>query len=106
MIISQFINFWYHNWENFILILSYDIQEILVFKEAHGSITDVHILTSDTSDHPFEEFWYEMLHSGWVDYLQNFFELCQIQELLLCISKWPVLKKSFKKRDCKLSVLR
>jgi hypothetical protein len=63
MVRRQINDDWNQHWECFLLVRLQNVEEVVILKEAHGSVTDMHILTSDTSDHSFEEFWDEMLHS-------------------------------------------
>ena len=54
VIVSQIDYNWYQHWESLIFIGLQDIKEVIVLEEAHGSISDLQVDTTDALDNALE----------------------------------------------------
>ena len=60
MVLSKVYNDWNKHWESLFLVSLQNIQEIIVFEEAHRSICNLKMNTSNTLNNSLEKFWDEM----------------------------------------------
>ena len=95
MVLSEVDDDRNQHWESFVLISLKDIQEVVVLKEAHGSISNLKMDTTDALDNPLEESWDQMFDLINLTDLKDFLKFGQEKSLLDAVGKWPVLQKSF-----------
>lgn len=90
--------------EGLVLIGLKDIEEVIVFEEAHGSVSHLQMDASDAAHYPLEELGNEVLHL--IDFadLEHFLQLSQEESLLDAVSEGPVLEQTLKQGDGKGSV--
>lgn len=62
VIVSQVYNYRYEHWECFILIGFQNVKEVVILKEAHSSISNLQMNSSNTSDNSLKEFWDQMFN--------------------------------------------
>lgn len=92
VIFSQVNNDWHKHWERLLLISLQDIKEIVVFEEAHSSVSDLQMDSADTLDNSFEELWNQVL--DFVDFtdFEDFLQFSQEQGLLDTVCEGPELE--------------
>ena len=102
MVLSQVNDYRYKHGECFLLISLQNVQEIIVFKEAHRSVRHLQVNTANTLHNSLEQFWYQMLYFVDFAYFQYFLELCQEKCFLDAIGEWPEFKESIEQlnRQC------
>jgi hypothetical protein len=105
MVVSQVYYYWYKHGKGLIFICLQNVEEIIVLKEAHCSISDLQVDTSDTSYDSLEEPWNQVFNFINFTYLKDFLKLSQEKSLLNAICEGPIFEKTIKKRDGESSVL-
>ena len=95
MVFGQVNNDWHEHWEGLLLVSLEDVQEVVVLKEAHGSISNLKMDTTDALDNSLEESWDQMFDLVNLTDLKDFLKFGQEKSLLDAVGKWPVLQKSF-----------
>lgn len=91
VIISEVYNDWNQHGEGLILVGLEDVEEVVILKEAHSSISYLQVNTTDASDNTFEEFGDQMLNLVNFADFQDFLQLSQEQSLLDAVGEGPVL---------------
>lgn len=91
VIISEVYNDWNQHGEGLIFVGLEDVEEVVILKEAHSSISYLQVNTTDASDNTFEEFGDQMLNLVNFTYFQDFLQLSQEQSLLDAVGEGPVL---------------
>lgn len=90
MIFCKVYNYWNKHGEGlFFISLEYG-EEVIVFEEAHSSICNLQVSSSNTSNNSSEERSDEWLDFVYLAYFQYFLQFCQKESFLYAISKWPV----------------
>ena len=105
MIICEIYNNRDQHWESLVLISLQNVQEVIVLKETHSSVSNLQVDTSNASHNSLEKFRNQMFN--FVDFtnFQNFLKFSQEKSLFDAVSKWPVFEETFKKSNCEGSVL-
>lgn len=104
VILSQINDDWHKHWEGLFLVGFQDVEEVVIFEEAHGSVSYLQVDTANALYDSLEELRDQML--DFVD-LTNFEDLLQLgqeQRLLDAIGERPELKQAFQKRNSQSSV--
>lgn len=57
VVISKIYDNGYQHGEGLVLVGLEDVEEVIILKEAHGSIGNLQVDASDTSDDSLEELW-------------------------------------------------
>jgi hypothetical protein len=78
--------------EGFLFVGLQDVQEIVIFKEAHSSISHLQMNTANTFHDTLEKSRDQVLDAINLTDLQHFLELCQKESLLYAVSKGPILE--------------
>lgn len=91
VIISEVYNDWNQHGEGLILVGLEDVEEVVILKEAHSSISYLQVNTTDASDNTLEEFGDQMLNLVNFADFQDFLQLSQEQSLLDAVGEGPVL---------------
>ena len=95
MVLCKINNNWHKHWEGLFLISFQYVEEIIIFKEAHCSIDNLEMDTTNTLHNSLEESWDKMLNFINLADLKNFLEFSQEEGFLNTIGKRPKLKESF-----------
>ena len=77
VIFGQVDNDWYKHWESLLLVGLQDVEEVVIFEEAHGSVSDLQVNAANALDDPLEQLRNQMLN--FVDFanFKDFLQLCQ-----------------------------
>lgn len=78
--------------ECLVLVGLKDVEEVVVFEEAHSAICDLKMDTSDAANNPLEESWDEMFDLINFTNFKDFLQFCQEEGLFNAISKRPVFQ--------------
>lgn len=96
---------WNEHWEGLIFIGFKYVQEVVVFEEAHSSVSNLQVDTSNALDNALKQTWDQVLDSVNLANLKHFLQLGQEKRLFYAVGKWPVLKEAIKQVNCKCAVL-
>jgi len=91
MVFGQVNDDWYEHWEGLLFVGLKDIQEVVVLEEAHGSVCNLEMDTSNALDDSLEEPWDQMIDLVDLTNLKDFLKFGQEEGLLDAVGKWPVL---------------
>ena len=91
MVFSQVNDHWYQHRECLFLIGFKNIKEIVILEEAHGSVSNLEMDTSNALDDSLEEPWDQMIDLVDLTNLKDFLKFGQEEGLLDAVGKWPVL---------------
>ena len=100
MIIGKINNDGDKHWEGLFFVCLQNIQEIIIFEETHGSVSNLKMNTSNALDNSFEKPRNEVFNFVHLTDFEDLLKLCQEKGFLDAVGEWPVLKKSFEKRNC------
>ena len=76
MVFSEVDDNWNEHWESLVLISLENIEEVVVLEEAHGSVGDLQVNTTDASNDSLEESWNQVLDLVNFADLQYFLKFC------------------------------
>ncbi len=76
MVFSEVDDNWNEHWESLVLISLENIEEVVVLEEAHGSVGDLQVNTTDASNDSLEESWNQVLDLVNFANLQYFLKFC------------------------------
>jgi hypothetical protein len=105
VVISKVDNDRDEHWEGLILVGLQDVEEVVILKEAHGSVSNLQVDAANASDNSLEEFGYQVLNLVNFAYFKHFLQLGQEKSLFNTVCKWPVLEKTLKQGNSESSVL-
>ena len=105
VIISQVHNDGNEHGEGLVLVGLQNVEEIVIFKEAHGSVGNLQVDTANTSYNSLKELSNQGFNLIYFTNFENFLELSQEQCFLDTVGEWPVFQESFQQRDSQSSVL-
>ncbi len=105
MVLSQVNDDWNKHWEGLLLVGLQDVQEVVILEEAHGSIGNLQVNTSNALHNSFKELVDQVFDLVNFAYFEDFLQFGQEKSLLDAVSEWPVFQKSLKQWDSKCSVL-
>lgn len=81
--------------ESLILVGFEDVEEVIVFKEAHCSISNLQVNTTNTSNNSLEKLLNQMFDLVDFAHLKNFLKLSQEESFLNAVSEGPVSQETF-----------
>ena len=99
MIFSQVDNDGDQHWECLLFIGFEDVQKVVVFEETHSSISDLKMNATDTFNNSFKKSRNKVFNSINLAHFKDLLKLGEEQSFLDAVSKRPILKKSFQKRN-------
>jgi len=91
VIVSQIYNDRNEHWERLIFIGLEDIEEIVIFEEAHCPVSNLQMNSTNASDYSFKELWNQMLYFIYLANFKNLLKFCQEEGLLNAVGERPVL---------------
>ena len=62
MVFSQINDDWHQHRESLLLVRLENIQEVVIFEEAHRSVSNLKMDASDTFHYPLEQAWNQVLN--------------------------------------------
>ena len=92
-------NNWNQQWESIRLVSFKNVQEVIIFEETHGAISDLKVETRDAFDKSLEDLrnvWLELLHLA---SFQDFNQFRNEHDLFRRVSKGPVLNESIEQEQ-------
>ena len=92
MVFSQVNNDWNKHWESLLLVGFEDVQEIVVLEEAHGSISNLQMDTSNALHNSLEELVDQVFNFVNFAYFKDFLQFGQEKSFLDAVSEWPVFQ--------------
>ena len=99
MVLSEVNDDWNKHWESFLLVGLEDVQEVVVLKEAHSSVGNLQVNTTNALDDSLEELVDQVFNLVDFANFEDFLQFSQEEGFLDAVGKWPVLQKSFKQWD-------
>lgn len=106
VIFGQVDNDWYKHWESLLLVGLQDVEEVVIFEEAHGSVSDLQVDAANALDDPLEQLRNQMLNFVDLAHLEHLLQLRQEQRLLDAVGEGPELEQAFQERYRQRSILR
>jgi hypothetical protein len=99
MIVSKIDDDRNQHGEGLIFIGLENVEEVVVLKETHGSVSYLQVNTANASYDSLEQFRNEVF--DFIDFanFQDFLEFCQEKGLLDAVSEGPVLEETLEERD-------
>ena len=91
--------------ECFLLVGLKDIQEVIIFEEAHCSIGHLQMNATNALDNSFEKPRNEVFNLVHLTDLENLLKFSQEESLLDTVGEGPELKKSLEKRNSQSPIL-
>lgn len=104
MVLGQINDDGHQHWESLLLVGFQDVQEVVILEEAHGSIGNLQMDTTNALYDPLEQSWNKVLHLVDLANLEDLLQLGQEESLLDAVGEWPVLEEAFEKGDGQSSV--
>jgi hypothetical protein len=77
VIICQVNYHWYQHRECLVFVSFEDIEEVVIFKEAHSSVSHLQVNSSDASYNSLEQFRDEVLNFVYLAHFKYFLQFCQ-----------------------------
>ena len=105
VILSQVNDDWHKHWEGLLLIRLQDVEEVIVFEEAHGSVSDLQMDAANALYDSLEKLWNQMLNLVDLANLEDLLQLGQEERLLDTVGEGPKLEQTFQKRNSQSSIL-
>jgi hypothetical protein len=105
MVVSQIYNDRHQHGEGLVLVGLQDVEEVVVLKEAHGSVSYLQVDSANASHNSLEESGNQVFNLIHLTNLQHFLQFCQEQCFLDAVSEGPIFEQSFQESDGKSSVL-
>ena len=104
MVVSQVYDDWHQHGEGLVLISLQDVQEVVILEEAHSTVSNLQVDSSNALHDSLEK-----LRNKGLDFLdftdfENFLQLSQEEGFLDTVSEGPVLKETFEKGNSKSSI--
>jgi len=87
------------HWESFVFVSLENVQEVVIFKEAHRSVSNLEMDSTNALNNSLEELedtWLNLVHFA---HLQHFLELCQKECFFDAVGERPVFQKTLKERN-------
>ena len=91
---------WHKHWEGSVFVCLQNVEEIIIFKETHGTISNLQVNTSNAFNNSLEKFWDQSVNFVYFTHFKYFLQFSQEKSLFYTVSKRPVLQKSFEKWNC------
>ena len=105
MVVSQINDNWDKHRESLVLVGLQNVEEIVIFKEAHCSVSNLQMDTTNTSYNSFEKSSDQTFNFVYFTNFKNFLEFSQEQCFLDTVGEWPVFQETFQQWDGKGSIL-
>ena len=105
VVVSQVNNDWDQHWEGLVLVGLQNVEEIVIFKEAHSSVSHLQVNATNAPHDSLEESLNQVLNLVYFTDFKDFLQLSQEESFLDAVGEWPVSKESLKKWDGQCSVL-
>lgn len=105
VIVSKINNNRNQHGEGLIFVGLKNIQEVVVFKEAHSSISYLEMDATNAPNDSLKEFGNQMLNLVNLTDLKHLLQFCQEKSLFDAVGERPVLKETLKKGNSEGSVL-
>ena len=99
VVLSQVDNDGHEHGESLLLVSLKDVQEVVILKEAHGSVSDLEVDSSDALHDPLEQLWDLVLDLVRLADLEDLLQLGEEQGLLDAVREGPVLQESVQEWD-------
>tara|TARA_B110001450_G_scaffold252319_1_gene273898 strand:- start:259 stop:561 length:303 start_codon:yes stop_codon:yes gene_type:complete len=100
MVLSEVDDDRNQHWESFVLISLKDIQEVVVLKEAHCSVGNLEMDSTDAFDDSLEKLRDQGIDFVYFTNFQHFLQLGQKECFFDAIGERPVFQKTLKERNC------
>ena len=62
MVFSEVNDDWNQHWESFLFVVLKDIEEVVILEEAHGTVSNLQVDTTDALNNSFEKSWDKMFN--------------------------------------------
>lgn len=85
--------------EGLIFIGFENVEEVVIFEEAHCSVCNLQVNSTNAPDDSLEELWDQVLYLVNFTHFQNFLQLSQEESLFDAVGKRPVFEKSLQKSN-------
>jgi len=95
VIFSEVYDNWDEHRESLFLIGLQNIEEVVIFEEAHGSISNLKMDTADALYDPLKKPRNKKFYFIDLTYFENFLKFSEEKGLFNAVSKWPILKQTF-----------
>ena len=97
MVLGQFNDDWNQHWECLLFVSLQDVEEVVILEEAHCSIRNLEMDTTNASNDSLEKSWDQVFNLVNFTYFKNFLEFSQEESFFDAVCKRPILEKTFKK---------
>ena len=87
------------HWEGLVFVCLQNVEEIIIFEETHGTISNLQVNTTNTLNNSLEKFRDQSVNFVYFTHFKYFLQFSQEKSLFYTVSKRPVLQKSFEKWD-------
>ena len=105
MIFSQIDYNRHEHGEGLVFVRLEDVEEVVVFKEAHGSVRNLQVISADASDDSLEEAWDQGLNLFHFANLEHFLQFGQKERFFYAVGEGPILEQAIKKWNGKRAIL-
>lgn len=99
MSFSNWGNDWDQQGESEGFIVLQDSQEVIIFEETHGSISNLEVWSSNTFNKSLEKFIDKIFQFIDLADLKNLQQLSQEHDLLVRVGEWPISQQSLNQMD-------
>lgn len=99
MSFSNWSNDWDQQGESEGFIVLQDSQEVIIFEETHGSISNLEVWSSNTFNKSLEKFIDKIFQFIDLADLKNLQQLSQEHDLLVRVGEWPISQQSLNQMD-------
>ena len=93
--VSQFVNDWHKHGECLVLVCLQNVKEVVVFKEAHRSVSNLQMISTNRFDDALEETRNQVLDFFDFAHLENLLQLRQEECFLDAVGEGPVFEQTF-----------
>ena len=104
VVLSEVYDYGNQHGEGLRLVGLQDVQEIVIFEEAHGAVSNLQVDTTDALNNSLEQLrdqGLDLLDLADFEYL---LQLSQEESLFNAVSEGPVLEQTLQKRNCQSPV--
>ena len=104
MVFSEVNDDWNKHWESFLFVVLKDIEEVVILEEAHSSIGNLKMDTTNTLNDSLEKFDDKSINLIDFTDFENFLQFSQEKCFFDRVSEWPISQKSFEKWKSQSSI--